>query len=123
MHALWKNRVATARELYEILHPATGWAYTTVKTFCDRLVTKKAVHAIRDGQQILYEAAMPEEQARTGALRALIEKAFQGATAPLLQFLVKEGNLTKEERAQLEAVLEKARKRAGDKAVKFDESR
>lgn len=107
MGALWRRGVASARDIHEDLYPSTGWAYTTVKTFCDRLVTKNALEPRRRANQILYEAKITLSETRKGALRAFLEKAFDGAISPLLQHLVDEEPLSAGERKQLLDILQK----------------
>ena len=55
---LWKHGASTVREVHDRLHPASGWAYTTIKTIMDRmavksLVLREAFHGI-----YLYRAAV-----------------------------------------------------------------
>ena len=40
LDALWKLERATARQIAEELTDKRGWAYSTVKTLLDRMVTK-----------------------------------------------------------------------------------
>lgn len=101
MRCLWDKSPATARELCGRLD--TGWAYTTVKTFLDRLVEKGAVRARRRGQADVYTPAVKEADARRDALSALARKAFDGAVGPMVHFLV--GKLSPKERAEVKRLL------------------
>ena len=102
MRCLWDKSPATARELCDRLE--TGWAYTTVKTFLDRLVEKGAVRARRRGQKDVYTPAWKEADARRAAVRALAAKAFDGAVGPMVHFLV--GKLSAKEREEVRRLLE-----------------
>jgi predicted transcriptional regulator len=82
----------------------TGWAYTTVKTFLDRLVEKRAVRARRRGNVAVYTPALREPDARRAAASALAKKAFDGALGPMVHFLV--GRLSAKERAEVRRLLE-----------------
>jgi BlaI family penicillinase repressor len=102
MRCLWDKSPATAREICERLD--TGWAYTTVKTFLDRMVEKGAVRAKRRGQADVYTPAVREAAARRDAVRALAAKAFDGAVGPMVHFLV--GKLSAKEREEIRRLLE-----------------
>jgi len=90
----------------------TGWAYTTVKTLLARMVAKGAVRARKRGNASQYEPAVSPATARRSAVRALVDRAFQGAVAPLLHHLVEEERLSAADRAEL-----KRRIRAIEKEV------
>jgi BlaI family penicillinase repressor len=102
MRSLWEKAPSTAREVSDRLE--TGWAYTTVKTFLDRLARKGAVRARRRGGATVYTPALKEADARRAAVRALATRAFDGAVAPMVHFLV--GRLSPRERAEVRRLLE-----------------
>ena len=111
MGALWAaGRPARAREVHEALAGRTGWAYTTVRTLLDRLRRKGAVRATREGRTRAYAPAVTRAAARRSAIGALVERAFGGAAAPLLRFVVEDGRLSREERADLLRVLREERR-------------
>ena len=112
MHALWRRHPASARDVLDEVGRETGWAYTTVKTLLARMVAKGAVRASRRGNASRYEPAVSPAAARRSAVRALIDRAFQGAVAPLLHHLVEEERLSAADRAEL-----KRRIRAVEKEV------
>jgi predicted transcriptional regulator len=107
MTAVWEGHPATARLVLERLEPGTGWAYTTVKTMLARLARKGTLRAVREGKAVAYRPTLTREEARRSALRALAERAFDGALAPMLHFLAKSERLGAKERAELIRMLEK----------------
>ena len=114
MGPVWAaRRPVRAREVHEALAARTGWAYTTVTTLLDRLEGKGAVRETRDGRTRLYAALVTRSAARRSALGALLENAFGGAAAPLLRFVVEEGRLSREDRADLLRVLRREPGRRG----------
>jgi predicted transcriptional regulator len=102
MRCLWDRSPATAREVADRLE--TDWAYTTVKTFLDRLVGKGAVRARRRGATISFAPVLTRAAARRSAVRALATKAFDGAVGPMVHFLV--GKLSAKERADVRRLLQ-----------------
>ena len=101
MRCLWERAPATARDVCDRLN--TGWAYTTVKTFLDRLAEKGAVRVRRRGSVAVYTPATTRAQARRAAVRSLAAKAFDGAVGPMVHFLV--GKLSAKERAEVRRLL------------------
>ena len=107
LDALWTSERTTARGVTELLVKKRGWAYSTVKTLLDRMVDKGLVKARQVGNVWEYEAAVPRRKAQRWAWRRFVDSAFGGALAPTLAFVAEESKLSPEERASLQAMLEK----------------
>jgi BlaI family penicillinase repressor len=107
LDALWTAERATAREVAQALLRKRGWAYSTVKTLLDRMVEKRLVSARQVGNVWEYTAAVPRQKAQRWAWRRLVDVAFGGAVAPTLAFVAKESKLTKQERSELRALLDR----------------
>ena len=107
LDALWQAERATARQVTEALQDRRGWAYSTVKTLLDRMVEKSLVQARQVGNVWEYTPALPRQKAQRWAWRRLVDVAFGGATAPTLAFVAKETKLSRRERAELRALLDK----------------
>jgi BlaI family penicillinase repressor len=105
MHAVWGKAPVTARQVRERLPKGTAWAYTTVKTFLDRLVEKGVLGAERRAGATVYTARLSRRQARQAAVRELLEKAFEGAVGPMMHFLLGDRKLGAKERAELKRLL------------------
>ena len=110
IRALWKRHPASARDVLEALHGETGWAYTTVKTLLARLVAKGAATVRLRANTSLYEPQITEAEARRTEVRLIIDRAFGGASVPLLRFVLTEEKLSAKDRAELRAMLERAGK-------------
>jgi BlaI family penicillinase repressor len=113
MEVLWDRGAASAREVFDAVSAESGWAYTTVKTMLDRLAEKGAVETCRRGRAITYRPTVSRNEARRWAVRSLLERAFDGATAPLLRFLVSEERLGPAERRELRRLLRQEERRGG----------
>ena len=107
LDALWTAERATAREVAQALEAKRGWAYSTVKTLLDRMVEKGLVNGRQVGNVWEYTPAMPRRRAQRWAWRRFVDVAFGGAVAPTLAFVAKETRLSKEQRAELRALLAK----------------
>ena len=110
MNALWDKHPAKARDVVERLPSSVAWAYTTVKTMLDRLVEKRAVKKSKNGNIGLYEPVISRRQARSTALKMLLDQAFDGAFGPMMHFLAEDEELSAEERKELIKILSENRK-------------
>jgi len=101
LHALWKRRKASARELLEDLR-GENWAYTTLKTMLTRMEEKGFVRSHTLSNAAQYEPLIERGETQRSALRSLIERVFEGAAGPLLAHLAEEERLSGDDRAALE---------------------
>ncbi len=111
MQIVWEQAPCAAGTVQEALQESHGWAYSTVKTTMDRMCAKGilAMHSIRNLQ--LFTPAINREQARSNEFQKFLKRAFNGAVAPLLQFLVEQEELSD---ADLDLLRKQIRK-SGDK--------
>ncbi|MEM7199065.1 MAG: BlaI/MecI/CopY family transcriptional regulator [Planctomycetota bacterium] len=105
MNAVWRGAPATAREVLERIAADTGWAYTTVKTMLDRLVAKGALTAEKAGNTRRYAPRITRPEARRSALRALLDRAFDGTFGGLVHHLMAEETLSARDREELARML------------------
>jgi len=113
MQALWEGSPASAREVLERVHARTDWAYTTVKTVLARLAEKGAVREKKRANTSLYEPLVTRELARRTALRALLDKAFDGTFGDLVMHMVATEKLGKREREKLARLLAEPQDKEG----------
>jgi BlaI family transcriptional regulator, penicillinase repressor len=103
LNELWRKHPASARDLLAALSGRTRWAYTTLKTILTRMEQKGLVRVAMRGNTAWYEPAVERERAQKHALRALIERVFEGAAGPLLAHLVEGQRLSASDREKLAA--------------------
>lgn len=106
MKALWKKHPATARQVMAGLPRGVSWAYTTIKTMLTRLVEKNAVSEQKQGNTSLYEPLLSQRKARLSAFTSMLDQAFDGATGPLVHFLLEERQLSQKQKQELLKTLE-----------------
>ena len=113
MNVVWVQEPCAAGTVQEALDESHGWAYSTVKTTMDRMVTKGLLtrKAIRNLN--LFSSAISPDKARRSELKRLLRRAFNGALTPMLQFLVEEEELGPEEIQQLRALIRQADRKSG----------
>jgi BlaI family penicillinase repressor len=114
MNVLWDKHPATVKDIVAQLSGKASWAYTTVKTMLDRLTGKRAVRKKKQGITGFYEPILTRQQARSAALRTVLDHAFDGAFGPMMHFLVEDQKLSPKQRQELIALLETARRTKGE---------
>jgi len=110
MDAIYRVGEATAQDvLDQITDPPS---YSAVRALLRILESKGHVRHRRDGPRYVYQPTVPRDRARTSALRQIVRTFFDGsagaAAAALLD--LSRDDLTADELAQLEALVERARK-------------
>ena len=113
MNALWEGHPAKARDISRRLPGKVNWAYTTIKTMLTRLVDKKAVSERKQGNTCIYQPILSRQQARRGAVRTVLDQAFDGAFGPMMHFLVEDQKLTAKQRRELINIIDKTCKSKG----------
>jgi BlaI family transcriptional regulator, penicillinase repressor len=111
MDAVWGNEPCAAGTVQEALEAEHGWAYSTIKTTMDRMVAKGilATKSIRNLQ--LFSSAITRDDARRVEVRKLLQRAFDGALTPMIQFLVEKEELSTAEVQELREMLNSAKRR------------
>ncbi len=102
--AVWKAEPCAAPAIQEALQKRTGWSYSTVKTLMDRMVTKGLLRTKRVRNIILYSAAITKKQAQKGEILRTVKRAFDGALAPMMQFLL-ENNVSRKQLDEIEKII------------------
>ena len=106
MKVVWRLGEATVRDVYEALRAKRQIAYTTVMTMMKILQEKGYLKSSRAERAFVYRPAQPRHQVVTAIVRDFVDRVFDGAAAPLLLHLAKEGRLSKEERRLIRRIAE-----------------
>ena len=86
--AVWENEPCTATAVQGKLLQSMGWAYSTVRTLMDRMVTKGVLCAKKEGKLTIYNSAVTREQAQRGELLYALKNAFNGSLSPMMQCML-----------------------------------
>ncbi len=101
MRAVWEHQPCAAGTVQEALAASRGWAYSTVKTTMDRMARKGLLQIQTIRNLNLYNTTVGEVEAKRGEFYRMLKRAFNGALAPMVQFLVEHEGLSAEEARQL----------------------
>lgn len=84
MEVLWQRHPQGADEIAEALAERQDWQLATVKTLVNRLFTKGAISAEKDGRRYLYSPLLRREDWLSSQSLGLIDRLFQGRLTPLV---------------------------------------
>jgi len=107
MKVLWENEPCSAGTVQETLAQSRGWAYSTVKTTMDRMAEKGFLKIERIRNLQLFCCCISEVDAKRGEFRKMLQRAFDGALTPMMQFLIEHEGLSKEQALQLRKLVNK----------------
>ena len=111
MKVVWENQPCAAGTVQETLEGTKDWAYSTVKTTMDRMVTKGLLEITRIRNLQLFSSKITEADAQKGEFRKMLGRAFNGALTPMMQFLVENEDLSGEDLKQLRTFVDSAQKK------------
>ena len=98
MKVVWRLESATVRDVHDALSAKRTIAYTTVMTMMKILEEKGYLTKTTAERAYEYRPAQPRNQVLGAMVRDFLDRVFDGAAAPLLLHLAKEGRVSKQER-------------------------
>jgi BlaI family penicillinase repressor len=105
MKVVWSHQPCSAGDVQERLAAARSRAYSTVKTTMDRMVRKGLLKLTRVRNVQLFAARLTRIEAARGEIHRLLERAFDGAVAPMVNHLVTHERLSADDLAQLRRLI------------------
>ena len=106
MKALWAEGPATVQEVQRRVAETRDLAYNTVQTVLNILHRKGKVARQSEQRAYVYRALVSREQASQGALQSLVDRLFGGRPEDLVLSMVKNRQLTSEQLAELQRLVE-----------------
>ena len=97
MKVVWENEPCAAGTVQEALEKSKDWAYSTVKTTMDRMAAKGLLKITKIRNLQLFSARISPNAAKECEFRKMLRRAFDGAFTPMMQFLIEQDALSKEE--------------------------
>ncbi len=108
MNLLWESAPRTMMQLTNALKDGTGWTKHTVMSFLKRMEEKGALHYEEGGKAKLYYPDLKREEASLQETEEFLERVFQGRMGMMLNTMVQQKALTREELVELHKILEAA---------------
>lgn len=111
MDLLWKEEPRTLMELVRELEQETGWSKSTVATMLGRMEKKGLLRREEGERAKRYYPLVKQEETALRETRSLLEKAYSGSVGLLVNALVKQDGLSREDREALRRILREAEER------------
>ena len=108
MRVVWENEPCAAGTVQDELADSKGWAYSTVKTTMDRMVGKGLLEVSKIRNLQLFSSKISEAEAKRGEFRKMLKRAFDGALTPMMQFLIEQEGVSKDELGKLRELIDEA---------------
>jgi len=112
MKVVWENEPCAAGTVQEALEKSKDWAYSTVKTTMDRMAGKGLLKISKIRNLQLFSSVISQEDAKKGEFRKMLKRAFDGALTPMMQFLLQQEDMSKDDLKQLRDLVDSAEQNA-----------
>ena len=113
MKVVWENEPCAAGTVQEVLAKTKDWAYSTVKGTMDRMAEKGFLRIEKIRNLQLFRSKISEAEAKRAEFRKMLKRAFDGALAPMMQFLIENENFSAAELRELRKMAEQAERKKG----------
>lgn len=111
MKVLWRDGDMALGSICEHLPHTQEWAYSTVRTFVQRLTQKGWLNAMRVGNSYLYSPAVSRKTAQRSAVRDFAQRVMDGVLSPFLSYYADDKGLTDEDIEEMERLIREHKKK------------
>ena len=110
MNRLWESGGSTITELTAHLEKETGWDKHSIITMLGRMERKEAVAHRQGGRAKIFYPLVSREEVSMQETRGFLQKVYRGSLGMMVNAMVAEQALSKQEIQELYDILEQARK-------------
>jgi BlaI family penicillinase repressor len=111
MKLIWKKPSLKSEEIIAALSDRMNWSDQTIKTFINRLLKKGALGFEKEGRSYTYFPLISETECVQAERKNFLEKVYDGAVAMLCASFLEEEDLSDQEIARLQKLLEEKKKK------------
>lgn len=108
MNRLWE-RESTITELTNALSAETGWDKHIIITMLNRMENKGAIAHRKDGRAKVFYPVVPRGEVSMQETRGFLQKVYRGSLGMMVNAMVEDQALSKEEIQELYDILDQAR--------------
>ena len=105
MEALWRKQPLSAEDVAADVATDQGWTEATVKTLLNRLLSKGAIAADKDGRRYLYRPVLKREDYVLDESTSLIDRLFDGRVSSLVTHFSEREKLSAEDITELKRLI------------------
>jgi len=106
MHVLWDAAPLAAQEVIARLRASRDWSPSTIKTMLHRLVRKRALSYVQDGNRYVYRPRARRDACVRQAGESFLERVFGGEPSALVAHFLQSTRLTPADVAALRRMLD-----------------
>lgn len=118
MNVLWEKGSATITELTAVLQKETGWDKHIIITMLNRMGKKGAVSFRTIGRAKQFYPLLLKNEVSIRETKGFLNKVYRGSIGMMVNAMVEDRALTKEDIAELYAILEQAEKAEEEKGIR-----
>ena len=108
MEVLWRApQPVVAEQIVVALAETRHWKVATVKTLLNRLLTKGAISAEKDGRRFLYQAVLQRDAWLARESESMLQRLFGGRLAPLVAHFGSQQTLSAADVQELRKLIDK----------------
>jgi BlaI family transcriptional regulator, penicillinase repressor len=115
---VWDLGEATVRRTLDAFPPGRNIDFTTVQTYLRRLETKGYLRAKREGRAMVYRPRVRPDDVIRETVGDLVNRLFDGQTVPLLQHLIRDRSIRKEDIEGLREMIDQWESQQGESSHK-----
>lgn len=116
MNLLWEEPYLTIRQLTEKFDKPTGWDKHTVITLLKRIEAKGALSYRQNGRAKEFYPIVSREKVSGEETKSFLQKVYRGSLSVMVNALVEQNSLSREEIDELYRILEKSKERGKGEA-------
>ena len=106
LHCLWDGGPMRLSEIAaELAREGDALANTTIATMLKVMSEKKLVRRAQRGGNVVWKAAVTREKASSGSVDRLLDRLFEGSASKLVAHLLSGGQITAQDRAEIDRLL------------------
>ena len=106
MEVIWRTNPILTEDVVAALEDHGKWQEATVKTLLNRLLTKGALRAEKDGRRYLYSPVLTREQWLATESLGFLDRLFNGRVAPLVSYFSQQKKLSKKDIGDLKRLIQ-----------------
>ena len=106
MEALWRAHPLSAEDVMADVAADQNWSTGTVKSLLNRLLSKGAVSAQKDGRRYLYSPILSHDDYMTREGQGVLDRLFSGRVSAMLTHFSRHEKLSGEDIAALKKLIQ-----------------
>ncbi len=113
LNCLWEQSPRTVMQIVGELERTVGWARSTTITTLHRMEAKNLVRGEQAGRGRVYVPLVERDQAALAETHSFLDRVYQGSVGLMMSAMARQEGLSREQIAQLRAILDEAEQEAG----------